>query len=356
MNYDREISRDQIDRAVQIIEPSWRVAEATPAADGHHVVYHLDVETETGHRECVLKGTPPGKPPACGDEARMLAILDAYTSLPVPEVYGVIDERDGLPTPLFLASTLPGTNPSRTDVAGLSEAAFERIARSTGRHLADLHALEAVDAYGFVDVEAAETLDGARPCADLDRIAVADPVADWREYVASSAEEAVAGLEATRFADVESDVRPVLEARIDALSGEFEPVVARIDQSLDNSLVDPETDEVSGLLDWEFCVAATPAYDLAFVEHSLSDGIWSAVPGVPDYRETVRAGLLEGYHEAGDPRVLEQFHDNYGCYALLAEVHAMLNFDDWFDLIDAPDDQREAAAAGLRRRVEEVIE
>ena len=357
MSYDRTIPHEMITEMIQQIEPSWEIRKATPAVDGYHIVYHLDIAMETGRKQCVLKATPPEMSPTCDDEARLLAILHAHTSLPVPEVLGSVDEHEHLPTPFFISSTLSGANYNRIELSEFSESAVERLAHSTGRHLATLHEIT-VDAYGFVDVDADETLDGGQPSATVEQLVVQEPTHSWIEYLTDERDRILTGLDGTRFGDLCPMVRPVLDAQIDCLSGEFDAVIARIDQSLDNVLLDPETSAVTGLLDWEFCVAATPAYDLAFVEHSLSGGHWKYLPGVSDHRETIRSALLDGYREVGLSRIVEQFHDNCACYALFADLHTMINFEDWFDQFDAAevtDEQRKKAATTLRERVEEVV-
>lgn len=356
MNDDRTIADETVAKMVQRIEPTWMVREATPATDGHHIVYHLDVDAEAGRRQCVLKATPPGKSPTCGDEARMLAILDAQTSIPVPKVLGVVDDHTDLPAPFFLSSTVPGANYGRTALTEFSAADVERLARSTGRHLAALHRFDAVDAYGFVAIDTDETLDGERPGDDAEHVVVRESANSWTDYLESEAERLAAGLAETRFGGLYADVRPALEARIERLSGEFDSVVARIDQSLDNVLLDPETHAVTGLLDWEFCVAATPAYDLSFVAHSLAGGHWALLPDVPDRRETIQSALLDAYREAGSPRAVEKFHENEDCYVTLARLHSMCHFENWVDRIDATDERREEAARVLRARVTEVLD
>lgn len=353
MNDDRTISHETITEIVRRIDPSWAVQNATPAVAGHHIVYRLDIEMEIGRQQCVLKATPPETAPACADEARLLALLNVHTSLPVPEVLGVVDEHEYLPTPFFLSSTLPGANYNRTRLTEFSESAIERLAHSTGRHLATLHDLDAVDAYGVVDIAAAETLDGGCPSTAVEQLVVQNPIHSWTEYLTAECDRILTQLDETRFGDLCPMVRPVLDTQIERLSGEFDPVVTRIDHSLDNVLLDPETSAVTGLLDWEFCVAATPAYDLAFVAHSLAGGHWTFVP---DHGESIRSAMLNGYRERGSSRIVEQFHDNGNCYALLADFHAMCNFEDWFDQVGAAFNvtnvQRENAADQLRKRVE----
>lgn len=359
MNYDRTIPDETITEIVRRINPSWEVQNATPAVDGHHIVYHLDIAKKTGRQQCVLKAAPPEKSPTSGDEARTLAILAAHTSLPVPEVLGVVDDHEHLPTPLFVSTTLPGANYNRTTLAEFSEAAIERLAHLTGRHLSMLHAFDVVDAYGFVDIDADGTLDGECPSTAIEQLIVQNPTHSWTEYLTAECDQKCTWLAETQFGDLAPVVRPVLDAQIDSLSGEFEPVIARIDQSLDNVLLDPETSAVTGLLDWEFCVAATPAYDLAFVEHSLAGGHWTFIPDVPDHQETIRSAMLDGYCEAGSSRIVEQFHENRECYAIFVALNAMLNFEDWFNQVgaafDVTNEQREGAATTLRERVTKML-
>lgn len=78
---------------------------------------------------------------------------------------------------------------------------------------------------------------------------------------------------------------------------------------------------------------------------------------MPDLGESIRSAMLNGYRERGSSRIVEQVHDNGDCYALLANLHAMCNFEDWFDQIgvdafDVTNEQRENAADQLRKRVE----
>jgi hypothetical protein len=102
MNFDRTLSTDAITKGVQLIEPTCDVVGATSAEHGHHIVYFLILATGDGKQRAVLKATPDGKSPVCGEEARMQAILDAHTAIPIPEVFGVVDSHDDLPAPFLL--------------------------------------------------------------------------------------------------------------------------------------------------------------------------------------------------------------------------------------------------------------
>jgi aminoglycoside phosphotransferase (APT) family kinase protein len=351
MNFDRTLPTNTITEAVQNIKPSWEVIDTAAAEHGHHIVYFLNVQNEAGEQRAVLKATPKGKSPVCDKEARMQSILDGHTNVPVPEVYGVVDEHDSLPAPFMLQSHLDGTNYRGDVIRDLSTGDVEQLARSTGRYLAELHSLDAVDAYGYVGIEYSETLTGQPPNSDPEQIVVGDATDSWETYVDNSATQLVEALEDTRFADEQKHIEPVAERCAERLVGEFDPVIARIDSAIDNLMLDRKTCEVTGMLDWEFCVAATPAYDLVFVVHSLVDGFWSLLPDTPDHRETAQTNLLGGYEEAESSRIIEQFHANEECYNLLVDLHAMLNFDDWFDLIGIDHERRDHAADQLRDRL-----
>lgn len=351
MDYDRTLTRATIDRAVDRIAPEWRVREATPFDLGQHAVYRLALTGPDAPETAVLKATPPGKEPTCGAEARLLTVLRDHSSLPVPDVYGVVDRDDGLPTPFLLEEHLAGRSYRSRDLGGFTTEALRRLGRSTGRHLATLHDLDLVDAYGVVDVATDPPLDGARPTPSLAGVRVQDPEADWREYLASSVDRVLEGLAETRFSDVQSTVEPAIRDRVRTLEGPFEPVLCRIDNPLDNVLVDPEITAVVGLPDWEFTVAGTPAYDLAFVAHSLAGGIEATLPDHADRRAPVREALLEGYRGVGRERVLERFAANGDCYAALACLHAMVHFDGYLDLVGVGPARRDPAAAALRERL-----
>ena len=349
-----ELTADTTESMVQAIDPDWQVRAARPAPFGRHIVSHLTIETATGTRELVLKATPPDMDPVCGAEARILAILDSHTRLPVPTVIGVVDEHETFPAPFFLATKVDGTEYSRYDVGDLPSDSLESIAHSIGRHLHTLHDFDAVDSYGFVTVEPDETLRGGQPSDAVSQLRVHDGDGDWRAYLQSEAEQVEEALQATRFDDLASRVRAEVEARIERLSGEFSPALARIDQSLEHALVDPAAGGVSGLIDWEFTMATAPGYDLVFVEHSLAGGHWSLCPDTPDRRTEIRAALHDGYRAAGG-HPPEPGSAAYECYDLFHDLHAMLTFESWFE--NGADDEavarceEQAAAATLREQV-----
>jgi aminoglycoside phosphotransferase (APT) family kinase protein len=358
MNYDTTLTDAQLTRMLEPIAPDWQLRDVTIIETGHHAVARLDVGTPDGRRTCYLKATPPGKPATVNLEARLLAGLGAGTAVPVTSVLGVVDEHDDLPAPYVLLSTEPGEARSRTTLPSVSDDELRQIARETGRDLASLHAVDAVDAYGFLTHDG-PALSGGVPPADFSTVAVEDPTTDWRERLDGWAQDTLVHLEETRFADVVPEVEPVLESRVDAVEGPFEPALARVDQSIENVLV--ADGDLTAWIDWEFTVAATPAYDLCCVAWSLAGGPYQFDADVPDRRPLVREALFEGYaavpargqHAPAD--VVEQARANRPCYELLSTLRSMEHLEDWFELFDLGD-RVDRAASDLRTELADRLQ
>lgn len=351
MHYDTTLSRDQLDRMTAAIAPSWRLRDATPMAAGHHAVYRLSVETPTGTRECYLKATPAEKSSSIPLEARILALLGRHTQVPVPTIHGIVDDHETLQAPFMLVGAMPGQTHHRTDLASLPAARLRTIARETGRHLADLHALDAVDAYGFLTWDGS-THHGEPPSGAVETVTVTEPGTDWRERLHDWATETISALEATRFADIAPEAGPRIAAAIDDVDGAFDPVIARIDNSLENLLV--EDGSVGAMIDWEFTLAATPCYDIIGVAWSLAGGPYLFAPDVPDRRALVREALLRGYRERGPGHVVADTRANRSCYEFLAALRSMAHLEDWYALFDLGG-QIDAAAAALRAEVDAQV-
>lgn len=66
------------------------------------------------------------------------------------------------PAPFLLQSRLEGANYRGDIIRELSTSGVDRLARSTGRYLAELHSLDAVDGNGYVSIDPTETLTGQR--------------------------------------------------------------------------------------------------------------------------------------------------------------------------------------------------
>jgi aminoglycoside phosphotransferase (APT) family kinase protein len=340
---------------VATVAPTWTLRDHELTDGGYLAVYRLSVDTDDGRRRVVLKASPDGDGHGIDTEARLLRMLDVHTSIPVPEVYGVVEAHDDLPVPFYLMEHVRGRTVERTEMDTVSAATLESVARSSGRYLAELHGLDAVDSYGYVTRDPETTLRGERPAAALDQFVVAGRKSSWPAQVRNWADDALKKGRDSRFADLVDDLRPVLHDHVDDLQGPFEPVLCHVDNSLENVLHDPESGEITAMLDWAFTLAATPAYDLVLVEASLNGGQWRFVPSAPDNSTLLRDALLDGYAQRGSPAVLDRLDANRDTYELLSRCRSMHLLDMWPQVKDASQRQVDGAAAAIRADLESYL-
>lgn len=260
---------------------------------------------------------------------------------------GIVDEHDSFPAPFVLQEALPGNTVMRTRLDSMSDETLRGIARQTGRHLASVHALPALDGFGFL-THRGQVLAGDRPPGSFDTVAVADPEPDWLAQLRAWATETLEAVGETRFADIAPATRPVLTAAIEDVEEAPNAVLARIDQALENVLLGDG--ELTGMLDWEFTIAATPAYDLVGAARSLAGDPYLFSEGVDDRRDLVLDALLSGYSETGPDSVVRRTRGNRECYELLSSVRTMAHLSDWFELFDL-EAEIDGAAANLERDV-----
>lgn len=291
------LARVDLERMVALVEQDWTLQEATPAEEGRSAVYHLTVETPAGPRERVLKATPgEDRSPGIDVEARVLAVVQAHTDLPVPKVYGAVDAHADLRAPYFLMEAMAGDSVAMADVGGVPDGVLRSVARQTGRQLATLHAVEPPGGFGPLTWESA-SLNGGQPSGVPGSLVPRDGSDDWNAVLADWSDGLADGVAGTRFADLAPWLRRALHDRADEVSGPLAPVLGRLDHGLPNLLLDREAGRVTAALDWESTRAVAAAYDLATVERILPGASWTALSSVPDRRELVAAALKAGYSE-----------------------------------------------------------
>ena len=347
-----ELDAGTLQRMVDLVDPAWTVTAATPAERGFCRVYRLTVAESGETRDCFLKAAPEGAEAGVGADARILAVLDRRTSIPVPEVLGVVDDHAELPSPFYLMTPIPGRELSYERVGWLPDEALETLARGVGAALGELHRIDAVDSFGHVDRAPTSVLDGDRGPGTVDDLAVRDGVDSWETYLREYAER-----ELKRHADTRFDaLTPRLEAwcdeRIRGLDGPFSPVLGRNDHGLHNLLVDSDTGEVTAMLDWAYTLAVPPSFDVAFAAYLFSGAFMSALPGVPDRRGLVDEAMLSGYRSTA-PGLVHTVSSPDPLYGLLAAVRVMNDFERLVPKL--PDGTEGTVADGLRRAVESAV-
>lgn len=331
MANDESLPAEDLEEILRCIEPGWTLVAAHSVESGYHRVYRLTVNTAEGTRDCYLKVAPLVGPPTVRLGGRMQVIVTTHTHIPVPTVHGILDHHEALPTPLLLMSAMPGDSVSRVDLDSIPDDTLRSIARASGRQLADFHALDAVDSYGYL-TPTGPKLTGEAPSGRLDTIAVAEPTVEWTDQLTQSADRELRIAQETRLADLVPRLRPVLESRIAAVEGPFEPVLARIDHSIENILL--AEGEITAVLDWGFTIAATRGYDLVHVTRSLAGGPYLYQPEMEDRRQLIKEALLAGYCEATPHAEPARIRANWPCYELLASVRSMGHLESWFETFD----------------------
>ncbi|WP_415379903.1 phosphotransferase family protein [Halosimplex sp. TS25] len=305
MTADEQVSKGDetgdaaVERMVAAVDEGWRVGEAIAIDDGGNETVAVTVETDNGVRECVLKATDEEDGGGnLAAEAKLLRLLGAETSVPVPEVYGVVDDHPDLPTPLFLMERIDG-KALPTDASAVPDEEMVAYVRQVGRSLGEVHGLDAFDGYGpVVDAERVDPADvgGARLLAREYGLALDDPHDTWASRLPATAEWMLDRLESTRFGDLVPELREAIDRRRPGLDLSGTPVIARIDHHPGNLAVDRESRTVTGLLDWGLARTTHPEYELVCAEQGFcgTDSFDS------ERRERIRTALYEGYDETAE--------------------------------------------------------
>lgn len=320
----RDISNSELAGMVECVEPAWELREAVPVERGFCSVYRVVVARDGWTRDCYLKASPDGQAWAIPTESRLQAVLDAHTSIPVPEVYGVTDDHETLPTPYYLMGALPGQAVAYERVAQLETEVLRRLARETGGYLAELHSVPAVDKFGHVRHDAPD-LSGGRPSGDPGDLTVGEPREDWSPYLRERVDHELDRHANSRFSALMPELKPWFEARIRELDGPFSPVLGRNDHGLHNLLIDPDTGEITAMLDWGYTLAVPPAFDVEFAVYLYSGVFLAGRPDVSDRRSLVRGAILSGYRSVRPDRA-EAVSTPEPLYELLAMVRIMNDF------------------------------
>jgi aminoglycoside phosphotransferase (APT) family kinase protein len=347
------LDTEAIRRILALADPEWELREAEPVERGFSRVARLIVETPSGTRDCVLKAAPEdgggGGIPA---DARIMAVLDAQTAVPVPTVLAIVDEHDELPAPCYLAAAVEGTERQYSAVGWLDDDSLRTLARETGAALGQLHGLDAVDGFGLVR-HAGPTLRGDAPSGRLDSLAVPGDAASWPEMVRAYADRELDRHADSRFADLHGPLREWIDDRIEALSGPFEPALCRNDHGLHNLLVDPDSGAVTAMLDWAYTLATPPAFDLEFAVYIYGGSYLAGISDVRDRRDLVRAAMLAGYRRVAPERA-DAVAERHPLYAMLAATRLMNDFDNLPP--ELPDGTGDAAAERLRADVASALD
>lgn len=320
---------------VAAIAPEWAVTAVEPCRQGTDAIYFVDAETPSEKREVVLKAAEFTESESFRREPRLLT-LAADAALPVPAVYGIVDDHADLPAPFFLMERCEGTSLPDGGAHRLSDDAIARVADTAGESLARIHGLVDLDGFGLLD-------------GPGDELTVAEPNRDWPSVRRESIEGDLAELESGRFASLHDELRAYFEAKIELLDGPFEPVLAHNDYRVGNLLLDPDTGETHAILDWGAAFGAHAEYDLVSTEQHLAG---HTLPS-EDRRQLVRERLYAGYERVQSIERDAEFRRRRRFYLLDTQLSAMRWLPEWH--VDATAAERDRVACHHREFVEELL-
>ncbi len=353
-----DVSPADVRGMVAEMRPDWTVRAVDPIAEGTEFVARLAVETGGGEggdeeREAVLKTTTADlvEPEVARAEPRLLALIGRETTIPVPDVFGHVDEHDTHPAPFSLSEHLVGENyEGRSD--DLPVAARERICGAAGRHLSELHGLGPLDAAGRVGVADGElaVLGADDPDADRrrredPRLAVLDHAESTLDALADGGHFPEMADEPDRFADLVPALREHLRDRLPDLPGDPAPTYCHLDYRYGNLLLDgDDPGEVRAVLDWANLVATDPAYNLASAESLLLS------PDRDDEPTERLRERLRGAYDAAGGTVDDAVASRIEAYRLVTRLDAMACLPLWHR--DGTAAERDERAADHRAFVE----
>ena len=346
----REFSASTITTMVQAVDSDWELIEAEPNDRGFCSVYRVVVDDAGTPRELYLKASPDEDPWSVPTEARLQAVLGAETSIPVPEIYGVVDDADDLPTPYYVMESLDGAAVEYERVAYFPDAVLRRLARQIGRYLGELHSIPGLEHFGPIRHDD-EPRSGSRPSDDPSTLSVGDPRERWADYLRDYTDAELDRHADSDFAALTPTLREWFDDRTDDLDGPLHPVLGRNDHGLHNLLVDPDTGEITAMIDWGYTLAVPASFDFEFAVYIYSGAYLAGLPGVSDRRDLVREAMLAGYRETA-PGLVDRVNPPRPLYTMLVLVRMMNDFGN----LDVPVEHETAARDRVRTHVRAILE
>lgn len=337
----REISESTLEEMFQIANPTWELRDATPAEGGFCSTYQVTVSSNGTTRERYVKASPDGQPYSIPTEARLQAVLNTETAIPVPEVVGLTDEHKTVPTPYFIMEALSGETVAYERVGRLPDDALRRLARELGEYLAELHSIPVLENFGHVRHDGSK-LTGDRPSGDPAILTVGEPYNDWPTCLHAYGTREFDRHADSRFSELTPTLRRWFEAGIEDLHGPFEPVLGRNDHGLHNLLIDSATGEITAMLDWGYTLAVPAKFDFEFAVYLFSGTFLAGLPDVSDRRPLIREAMLDGYQTVAPDRA-----DALSVPEPLYEALAMTRIMNDFHHLDIPEESEPAVIARI---------
>lgn len=346
----REFSEATLAAMLQAVDSGWNLLEAKRNPRGFCSVYRVVVDDGGTSRELYLKASPDENPWSVPTEARLQAVLGTETSIPVPEILGVVDDAEDLPTPYYVMESLAGEEVEYERVAYFPDDVLQRLARETGRYLGELHSIPGLEHFGPIRHDD-EPRTGSRPSDDPSALGVGEPREQWTDYLRDYTDAELDRHADSAFSGLTPALREWFDDQIAALDGPHRAVLGRNDHGLHNLLVDPDTGEITAMIDWGYTLAVPAAFDFEFAVYIYSGAYLAGLPDVPDRRTFVRDAMLTGYRETA-PDLVERVDPPRDLYTMLVLVRMMNDFGN----LDVPEDRMTDARDRVCAHVQSILE
>lgn len=359
----RALAKETVQGMVHTLRPSWTVERIQPIESGTDAVYYIIAETNNEPVKSVIKACTAIPSADFRPEPYICRLLNQQTTIPVPRIFGSMDNHEEYPSPFYLMERCDGRCAATIE---RTPDQVTQIARTAGRNIGEYHTVGEFHRFGRLrlDCDVAHSRMGAT--VDGRGLAVADaatgnrPEPDtslWQEYSTSSWRAWFESLYLywmknldERFTDLRPEIEAFVESRIDTLDRSFNAVLSHIDYKYRNILIQPETGETTAVLDWGHSTAMEPYYDLVVTEHHLSR--WA--PRRSSDRRRVRTALEEGYSQTNTLERDSEFEERRELYLLQSYLQPLAWFSEW--LADTPEAERIEAEKTYRQFVATMVD
>ena len=275
------VTADDVNQMVKLIQPGWDIIdlELAPTATDLSVIVRITQEGQSKaqqeSRTVVLKAIVSETPAECGQaEPRLLELVSRETSIPVPRVYGNVDNHEDLHTPFYCMEFLSGTN-TLGAVLNLPFDSKKRFVKKCGEYLAELHECGPVPGpgrLGYVEgaIQPIEKENRGLESKYMPYIILREVERNLRSI---EPDEGFAELadRPDRFSDLVNPLRSYLIEKITSFAPD-EATYCHTDYSPTNLLIDEVSGEVKGVIDWGRMYGFEPVYNLAYAEEKLIIG------------------------------------------------------------------------------------
>lgn len=346
------LSTETLENVLTLIDEGFTLEASTVEDRGRSRIHTLSAARTGDTEELIFKAAPEGEEDDAGipADARLLALLSQETSIPVPEVLGIIDEHPDVPTPSFVMNVMGGEALPYETVGRLPDDVLGSIAGQVGSHLGELHRVDCIESYGHVTSESA-AVQGGLPADPAEELVVTSGLDSWTEFLDRWLDRELQRHADSRFSDLTPALRSWASDRIEAYDDPYGPVLGRNDHGLHNLLVDREEGELTAMLDWAYTLGVAPAFDFEYAAYLFSGAFLAGLPGVEDRRELVRTEMTAGYRSTA-ASLAADVTAPHPLYEMLAMSRIMNDFE----LLDLPEGRTDQVATRVEADARALIE